>query len=166
MKKIRGNSSFTGNLAAISVAWRSCRVRRPSACARNACPTLVPNRFRLDQQGHETLNLFQLYAEARVAKRLLARSSGPQFQIERAQFLAQLPVHQLQLLPDARDRHIQTQAGFDADDHEIERIGERGQNIALPALNPALQPEIGSIPACEGGGHAEDQRKERRCVGQ
>ncbi len=98
--------------------------------------------FRLNQHGDQIAHAVDLGALGEVLPGVGARAAGALLQHDNAQFVADFGLRQAQFFGGARRRLVQAQSGLDADDQQIEHIGQAEPNTRLPLRDPPAQPEI------------------------
>ncbi len=89
--------------------------------------------MRLDEEGGEGANLVGPGPVGHAAQRVLLATSGAKLQNDRAQLLGEQGVGPGHFHADATERRLQAKARFDADQHQVERIGKAVDDLALAA---------------------------------
>ncbi len=65
--------------------------------------------------------------------------AGPQLEVDQTQLAGKVRVGELELATDPGERLVEAEACFDADDEQIEHIGERESDLVRAALRQARQ---------------------------
>src|SRR5688572_6563015 len=108
--------TFLGGLPALGPGGFGVDAQR----LRNAGAELVS----LQEHSHECLDVIHLGARGEVLESLRARLTGADLSGDEPKLVSQLRVCQPELVGRLDDRLVQTATGLDADDEEVERIGE------------------------------------------
>ena len=74
---------------------------------------------------------------ARLRSASDARLAGAQLEVDQPQLVGQLGIGERQLLADALQRLVEAEARFDADDQQVEHVGERQPDAVRAALGHA-----------------------------
>ena len=82
-------------------------------------------------------------AVGEVAQRFGSRLAGAQLQVDQPQLVGQLGIGELELAADALQRLVEAEAGLDADDEEVEHVGERQADAVGAALGHPRQHHAG-----------------------
>ena len=64
-------------------------------------------------------------AVGEIAQRLGARLAGAQLEVDQPQLVGELRVRERELRADALNRLVEAEPRFDADDEQVERVGQR-----------------------------------------
>ena len=76
-----------------------------------------------------------------IAESFSARFAGTHLQVDKVELIAKIRMSMVEILADAHEGLIEGQAGLDADDSEIERIGQSEANAVLAVPDHSLQDE-------------------------
>ena len=76
--------------------------------------------------------------------------SGAHFQIDQMEFVAEIGMGVMQVLAHSHEGLVERQAGFHANDCEVERVGQAEANAQLPLLDHSLQNEARQKEAQSG----------------
>ena len=133
MNSTSGKLIFTDALAAISSAacWRL--MRSVSAWMRSAWAMLVPKRSAWISIAASDCSAGVAGALPEVLQRVGARQADARFHVGDAELAADRRVGERQLLPDALHGGVDGEAGLDADDHQVERVGQAVRQRLLVA---------------------------------
>lgn len=93
----------------------------------------------LAKQGCQFLGLVDVGAGGKVLQGSMDGASGPHLQIDDRQILAKDRVVLVEFGGDPLDRGLKRQAGIDADDQQIKKVGEKMFELALVAGNKMVQ---------------------------
>ena len=140
MQNTSGNTIFTPVFAAASSARCRRLVRSVSECTRSDCATLVPNLSVCTSIATSDDDVVDAGAVGRgcAAPRTRALPARSSRLISRSSS-AQIGVREGQLLADALNRLVEAEAGLDADDQQVERVGQAETDAVLPALRHAAR---------------------------
>ena len=95
----------------------------------------------LNKSSHQRANIVYAGALDQVAQRLGPRLAGSHLQVYQMKLVAQLRMRVVQILAHPHHSLIQCQPGFDADDGEIQCVGQPQLDSLLAALDLAFQCE-------------------------
>src|SRR5689334_8642635 len=104
-----------------------------SECTRKACATLVPKRSVWISTATSARTSFTPVRSASL--------SGTHLQPNQIQLAGQVHVRMADVVADTLERLIESKARFDADDGEIERIGQTPADTQLAFRDHALEHE-------------------------
>ena len=85
--------------------------------------------------------------------------AGAHFEVHEVELIAQVGVGMVQILADAGKSLVEREAGLNADDGEVESVGQAEANAILAIFNHALQDE-----AREEKAEARDAHQEEKIV--
>src|SRR5207245_7636814 len=109
-----------------------------------------PEAVALDDHAGQRLQVADAVPLAESAERLLARPPAAQLERHRRELLAERVLHRRPFLADAGDRGVQAEARLEADDHEIERVGEDDGDLPDPSVahrpETRVQDTVGAEP--------------------
>ena len=100
-----------------------------------------------------------------VVQRLGARRAGAQLEVDQPQLVGQILVRERQLLADALDRLVEAESGLDADDQQVERVGQRQPDPVLPALRHPAERHPGQQVSDRRGAERRGARSARPKTG-
>src|SRR5579884_3140928 len=95
----------------------------------------------LHQHRNQGPNVVNARAVGQVAQSFGAGLSGSHLQVHQAEFFAEFFVRVLQIFTDALHGLIERQSGFDADDSQVEGIGQCQPDFQLTFSDDALEDE-------------------------
>ena len=131
MNSTNGKLIFTEALAAISSAacWRLLAKGFGVDAQRvgDACAETV----RLDQHRRQRLQRGVARALSEIFQRFRPRQPDARLHVGDSQLTRQRRMRQAELLTDPLHRRIHRQSGFDAHDHQVQRIGQRQRQRSL-----------------------------------
>src|SRR5512144_2607826 len=104
-----------------------------------------PKLFRLDQEGYETAQVVRIRPPDQVFQSLLSRFTSPYLQVDQPQFVRKLGVGPFYFFGHFVDRRVQPYAGLDADNHQVEGVGDPMLNLLFSFGDPQPDPEVGQI---------------------
>ena len=111
----------------------------------------------LNQHRDERAEVVDAGAIGEVAQRLGAGLAGAQLEVDEPQLVGEIRIRERQLAADALQRLIEAEPGFDADDQQVERIGERQPDAVRAALGQPREHHAGQDVA-------DAEAAERRAV--
>ena len=82
--------------------------------------------------------------------------AGALFEVDLVEFLVELGIADGDLLADAEEGLIEAEAGFDADDEEVDGVGNAFLNLFLALIDRAGEPDIGKQITDGGEGEAPE----------
>ena len=85
----------------------------------------------LHQHRHERAHVVDLGALGEVLERLEARLAGARLGVDQLQLLRERGVGDLELFRALEDRLVEARPGFEADDQQVERIGQAVLDLLL-----------------------------------
>ena len=150
----RGKTSFTPSLAARSSARCRRTVRPVSACVRSACAMLVPKRSVWISIATRARTSSTLVRSAKLRNASMRGLPARISLVTCCSSSASAGCDERQLLARLQHRLIERQAGLDADDDQIERVGQAVADLLLPA---------GDDPADDAGRAADRRRSPAGC---
>ena len=134
MQNTSGNTILTPVFAAASSArWRRLvrtRVGVHAQRLRDARAELVGLHQHRDERRH----VVDAGAVGEIVQRLDAPLAGAQLEVDQPQLVGEVRMRERQLFADALNRLIQAEPRFDADDQQIERVGQAEADAMLPPL--------------------------------
>ena len=140
MKIASGKIIFSCSWAAFSSArWRR-RTRICSACTVSTLVTLTPSCSACRIGADEVVQVGHLRAQHHVLQRVAARAADAHLG-QHARELGRQRV--VALFDQALNRGVEAEARLDADDQQVERIGQRALNLLLARLRLAAQQQSG-----------------------
>ena len=89
-------------------------------------------------KGADVVNTGALH---QVPQSFGARLAGAHLEIHEVKFITEIGVSVMEILADAHQRLIESQSRFDADDGQIEGVGQSEANAVLTIFDHALQHE-------------------------
>ena len=169
MHSTSGNTIFTPVFAAASSArCRRLVLQRVGEHAKRVGDARA-ELVGLDQHGDERVQIVDAGAIRQIAQRVRSAGAGEQLEAHEPKLAREIDVRELELLRDARHRLVESEARLDADDHQVERIGERQPDAVLALLRFAREDEAGNHVADAHRGQrrqqvrpAEERRHEDR----
>ena len=114
----------------------------------------------LDESADQGANVIDAGAVDHVAQSFGPGLAGAHLEVDQVKFIAEVGMGVVQILADAHQGLVQGQAGFDANDGEVERVRQSDADALLTVLDHALEKETRNEET-EGGnadqqGHAID----------
>ena len=135
MKKIRGSMILTEVLAARSSAsWRRLQTHGVGLNAQSRGDARA-ELFGLDDHGGERSHVVDSGADAQVAQHVAPRPAHLELEVGDGELFADHRARMGQLAGDPAHGRVEPQAGLDADDHQVERVGKAQEDrLAAPFL--------------------------------
>ena len=97
--------------------------------------------IRLNECTHQGSDIVNPGSLHEITQCLGARLARPHLEVYEVEFIAQIRVSVVKILAHAHQGLIECQPGLDADDGQVERVGQSEANAVLPVTNHALQNE-------------------------
>ena len=95
----------------------------------------------LDERADQGANVIDAGAVDEIAQGFGAGLAGAHFEVDEMEFVAEIGMGVMQIFADAHQGLIEGESGFDADDGEIESIGQSDADAVLTVFDHALQNE-------------------------
>src|SRR5579872_315715 len=95
----------------------------------------------LNERSDERANVIYAGAIDKITKRFNAGLAGAHFEIHEVEFLAEIGMGMMQIDSDPHQGLIEGESGFNADDSEIESVGQGNADASLAVFVHSLQKE-------------------------
>ena len=156
MNRISGNISFTGSLRGQFLGLLIALGPHGIGVHPQGLGHAGAEAVRLDEQRGEAPHLLHVRAHAQVSQGLDAGFPGPQLQVEDPELVADHAAAHADLLGHAVDGGIDPHARLDADDKQVEGVGETHDDLLFPPADHQLETQVGKIEPQQGQ-HPKDQ---------
>ena len=114
----------------------------------------------LNQCTNQRADVVNPGAVHQIAQGFGARLAGAHLEVDQVELIAEIGMGVVQILAHAHQGLIERKPGLDADDGEVEGVGQAQANALLPVANHALQDEARQEEA--EAGNADQQGKDCR----
>ena len=108
------------------------------------------------QHGDEGSELLELGAVGHALPGVETGLTGTLFEVDLVEFLVELGIADGDFLADAEQGLIEAEAGFDADDEQVDGVGNAFLNLFLALIDSTGKPDIGKQIADRGEGEAPE----------
>src|SRR5208283_3205330 len=155
-KQDQGNDHFDGGLGGLFFGALAALGAQGIGMDAQGLGDAGSEAVGLNQGPDQGADVIDAGALGQIAERLDARFAGTSFEVEEMEFGAQFGMRRAQIFADAHHGLIERQAGFHADDGQIQSIGEAEANAVLSLLQFLFQQEARNKKA--EGGQTEQQQ--------
>ncbi len=101
-----------------------------------------PEFVRLDEHGHERLDVVDLRPRGKILEGLHAGLAGADFGRDHAQFLSERGIGEAEFLGRLDDRLVETAARLDAHDEQVERIRKAVADLLFAPVDSSREEEL------------------------